>query len=375
VLLTASGTPKVTDFGLAKRLDEDPGVTWSGAVMGTPSYMAPEQASGEAKEVTPAADTYGLGAILYECLTGRPPFLGPTPLDTLVRVVEDEPVLPSRLQPGVPRDLETICLKCLRKEPHQRYGSALGLAEDLKRYLCDEPIQARPVGRAERVWRWCGRNPAVAVTTSLAAVALIGAIAVTVGAVLRYFEAERRIAEERLAAERRIFQEQLDSAKRERDKDRERLRESLLKQARVERLAGKRWESLQSLTKAGEIREDDELRREASLTITQPGLHFLREEILDRSGVRIDDIFTGPRVSSDGRFVAICCFPGMIVKSGSKREEERLEILDLVSGNLVREKVGDYRAVAFRPGTHELLLLSKERLSLCSTCAHFRTVS
>ena len=140
VLLTADGTPKVTDFGLAKRLDADEGATGSGAVMGTPSYMAPEYASGASREATPLADVYSLGAILYECLTGRPPFRAATAAQTLRHVLEEEAVAPRRLNPALPRDLETICLKCLRKEPGQRYASAAALADDLRRFQAGEPI-------------------------------------------------------------------------------------------------------------------------------------------------------------------------------------------------------------------------------------------
>jgi hypothetical protein len=164
--------PKVTDFGLAKRLDvEGAGQTQSGAILGTPSYMAPEQAAGQSKEIGPAADTYALGAVLYELLTGRPPFRAATPLDTLLQVLDDEPVPPGRLNAGVPRDLETVCLKCLAKEPAKRYSSALELAEDLRRFRQGEPIRARPVGRLERAARWARRNPVVA--GSLAAVVLV----------------------------------------------------------------------------------------------------------------------------------------------------------------------------------------------------------
>jgi WD40 repeat protein len=167
-------TPKITDFGLAKKLD-DAGQTASGAVMGTPSYMAPEQASGESKEVGPLADVYALGAILYECLTGRPPFKAAKSLDTIMQVIESEPVPPTQLQPKTPPDLETICLKCLRKEPEKRYASAGELAEDLRRFLANEPIRARPVGRVERVLRWCQRKPATAgMLAAILMLALLG---------------------------------------------------------------------------------------------------------------------------------------------------------------------------------------------------------
>src|SRR5262249_32628760 len=140
----AWGIPKVSDFGLAKRAGSGAEQTRTGAIMGTPSYVAPEQAAGGAKGVGPAADVYSLGAILYECLTGRPPFRGETPLDTIQQVLRLDPVPPRRLQPGVPRDLQTICLKCLEKEPARRYLTAQELADDLCCFLESRPLRARP---------------------------------------------------------------------------------------------------------------------------------------------------------------------------------------------------------------------------------------
>jgi tetratricopeptide (TPR) repeat protein len=153
--------PKITDFGLAKFLAGSD-LTQSGEVLGTPSYMAPEQAAGSFGSITAAVDVYGLGAILYEALTGRPPFAAATVDATLGLVRQDEPVPPRRLQPTVPRDLETICLKCLRKEAGRRYATAQDLADDLRRFRAGEPIQARPVGTGERVVGWCRRKPGVA---------------------------------------------------------------------------------------------------------------------------------------------------------------------------------------------------------------------
>ena len=160
VLMTEDGTPKITDFGLAKKLDVEKGQTRSGAIMGTPSYMAPEQAGG--KKVGPAADTYALGAILYQLVTGRPPFQADTPVDTVLQVISDDPVPPRTLRPRTPRDLETICLKCLQKEPNQRYATAAELAEDLHRFQVGEPIRARPIGITGRFLKWTRRRPALA---------------------------------------------------------------------------------------------------------------------------------------------------------------------------------------------------------------------
>ncbi len=181
VLLTADGTPKVGDFGLAKRVDGTAGQTASGAVLGTPAYMAPEQAQGKAREVGPAADIYALGAILYELLTGRPPFQADSAVDVIVQVVRDEPVPPSRLNARVPRDLETICLKCLAKEPAGRYGSALALAQDLERFGAGEPILARRAGLLRRLGRKVRRNRGPVAAGLAVAAALVVAAVVAVG--------------------------------------------------------------------------------------------------------------------------------------------------------------------------------------------------
>src|SRR5262249_32275613 len=155
----ADFVPKITDFGLAKRLDVPAGHTLSGAIIGTPSYMAKEQALGMNNEVSARTDVYALGAVLYELLPGRPPFQAARMWDTVVQVIQEEPVPPRRLEPKVPADLETICLKCLQKEPAKRYASAADLAEDVSRFQAGMPILARPASRLERAWRWCQRNP------------------------------------------------------------------------------------------------------------------------------------------------------------------------------------------------------------------------
>jgi serine/threonine-protein kinase len=193
ILLTQDGTPKITDFGLAKRLqEEDRGQTRTGAVLGTPSYMAPEQAQGRGKDVGPLADVYSLGAILYDMLTGRPPFRGETVLDTLQQVQTLEPLPPVRLVPKVPRDLETICLKALAKSPAKRYASAAAMAEDLRRVQAGEPILARPASWAERTVKWVRRRPTLA---SLIGVSCLGLVAIlTFGGL--WLNSERLAAEE-----------------------------------------------------------------------------------------------------------------------------------------------------------------------------------
>jgi serine/threonine protein kinase/WD40 repeat protein len=260
VLLTAAGVPKITDFGLAKILVGAAGVqTQSGAILGTPSYMAPEQAGGERKVIGPAADVYALGALLYEMLTGRPPFRAKTPLETLLQVRTEEPVPPSRLQPRLPRDLVTICLKCLQKEPRQRYGSAEALAEDLRRFLADQPIWARRSSAAERAWRWCRRNPTVASLIGFVALLLV---LITVGSSVTalYLRAANRQGQEKLWL-------------------------SLRNQARAMRMSrhpGQRVEALRSIREALPLplppgHSLDELRTEAITALALPDLEVLQE--------------------------------------------------------------------------------------------------
>ena len=172
VLLAGDGTPKIADFGLVKRLEADSAQTGTGSILGSPSYMAPEQTTG-AEKAGPAADQYALGATLYEMLTGRPPFRGSSILDTLDLIRTAEPVAPSQLLPRMPRDLETICLKALQKDAARRYPDVAAMAEDLRRFRAGEPIVARPISGPERAWRWCRRNPAVALLLGAVAASLL----------------------------------------------------------------------------------------------------------------------------------------------------------------------------------------------------------
>jgi serine/threonine-protein kinase len=225
VLLTPDGTPRITDFGLARSIGAGPEFTRSGAVIGTPSYMAPEQAMGRASAVGPAADIYALGAVLYEMLTGRPPFDGETASEIVQKVVSEEPPPPSRLNGKVPRDLDTVCLKCLQKSPARRYASAQDLADDLHRFLDGKPVLARPVGASERALKWARRRPAAAL--------LVGTLLIVLGAAagagvwLQRQGADRRAAKARQEGQAR---EAVETALRRADDLRreERWQEALL---------------------------------------------------------------------------------------------------------------------------------------------------
>jgi WD40 repeat protein/serine/threonine protein kinase len=204
--ITTHHSPKITDFGLAMRLngegEQATCLTQTGEVLGTPSYMAPEQAEGKPGAIGPAADIYALGAVLYELLTGRPPFKGESALDTLEQVRTQEPVSPSRLQPRLPRDLSTICLKALAKEPGRRYPGGGALADDLRRFLDGRPIQARPVGAAEKFWRWCRRNPRVAGLTAAIMLLLVVGTGVSTFLIGQFNEQQKETAREKERAEK-----------------------------------------------------------------------------------------------------------------------------------------------------------------------------
>ncbi len=216
VLLASDGAPKITDFGLAKQLDRDSGQTQAGQVLGTPSYMAPEQAYGDSDKITAAADIYALGGILYDLLTGRPPFSGTSVIETLEMVRTREPVPPSQLAARLPRDLETITLKCLQKDPVRRYSTAGALADDLRRFLDGRPILARPVGSFEKAWRWAKRNPWLAGLGTSVALLLVAVAVVTSAMSYRLSikkkeadEARENETNERIKAQNALIKEEI----------------------------------------------------------------------------------------------------------------------------------------------------------------------
>jgi eukaryotic-like serine/threonine-protein kinase len=270
ILLSADGTPKIADFGLAKWLDVEAGLTKTQLIVGSPSYMAPEQAKPGSTAIGPAADIYSLGAILYELLTGRPPFRAATVLETLEQVRSVEPIAPTRLRPRLPRDLVTICLKCLEKGPAGRYASAAELAEDLRRFEAGETIRARPVGGHERLWRWCRREPAVA---SLALALLAG----LVGVATQWWRAESHLIEAR--QERGRAEEH---ARRQDEANRAlRLANQRERTAR-DRAQGRFDAAMNALGKFEEITKDAALLREPRLgglraKLLQTALGFYRE--------------------------------------------------------------------------------------------------
>ncbi len=216
VLLDKDGQPRISDFGLAKRVEADSDLTATGQILGTPSYMPPEQAAGKLDQIKETADVYSLGALLYTLLSGRPPFQADNPLDTLLQVLEQEPVSPRLLNPSVPRDLDTMCLKCLDKEPRRRYASAEELADELQRFLKGEPIQARPIRTPARAWRWCKRKPALASLLATLVVVFLGGF---VGVASQWIRAESQKirAENHAAKEAESRQEAEDAAAAERE--------------------------------------------------------------------------------------------------------------------------------------------------------------
>ncbi len=247
IMVGPDGQPRVTDFGLAKLLVEDATLTQTGAVLGSPGYMPPEQALGRAAEISVRSDVYALGGILYELITGRPPFRAATPLETLKLATDQEPVPPRRLNPRLPRDLETICLKCLEKDPARRYATARDLADELGRFRRDEAIRARPISPIEKLTRWCRRQPIVATSLAVSLVLLLALTVVSLTTAARVQREADRTTAARHQAEEKLYASYLAQARA----------------GRLSGLAGRRSQSLAAVTAAARMQPSLDLRNEA----------------------------------------------------------------------------------------------------------------
>lgn len=279
VLLDSAGEPHITDFGLARRVEGDSELTQTGLIVGTPSYMAPEQAAGE-KQLTTGVDVYSLGAVLYEMLTGRPPFKGESSVDTLLQVMAREPDSPRRWNSQVDRDLETICLKCLAKEASHRYDSAASLSEELDRWLRGEPIDARPVASVERTWRWCRRNPVVASLVGAVALSLVvGTVVSSILAFLANHHASAALESAKKANEARSDTELA------REETLDQLGRSYFDQARALRMSGqpgRRWTALDLLKRAQDLRARERPQNAKPMAADAgPSLLQLRNEAVE----------------------------------------------------------------------------------------------
>ncbi len=357
ILFTADGRPKVTDFGLAKRLDADSGRTRSGSILGTPSYMAPEQARGDLDAVGPLSDVYALGAILYELLTGRPPFKANSVWDTVKQVLEQPPVPPTQLQGSAPRDLETICLMCLAKEPRRRYLSASALADDLRRFLDDKPILARPTGGLERMWRWCRRNPGLAGTAAAAVLVLIA------GTLVSTFFAIRSSANARLADEKARLAEVNASAAHENAKRAEAnaaaADESARRATRLASYAGKQrdmaLESFNTLLTEVEERLTD-----------SPAMRQVRDRLVETAAKGLDRLAAaGPTEVGADRGLAVArlrlahSFERLGNAAAARKEyEAALGILDAITKAHVGDRDAAVLAAAVRSDLSGLLAVS-----------------
>ncbi len=279
VLLDADGSPAVSDFGLARRADA-PGSTASGAMLGTPAYMSPEQAAGRTREVSVLSDVYGLGAILYELLTGRPPFTGGSAIEVLRKVLDEEPAPPRSFAPAVGAALETIVRKCLDKTPSRRYASALALAEDLERWLAGEPILARPAGPLERAWRWARRHPTVALLSALLLTVVAAGVALVTHEWLRAEGALDLVKKERDAAKAALAQAGVARA----------AADESARQAKKERDAANkaRAESDESFKQAHQAANDFLVAFSKEIA-RMPGTHALRQQLLRLARANLEE--------------------------------------------------------------------------------------
>jgi WD40 repeat protein len=351
ILIDQSGSPRVTDFGLAKKLQSDSALTGSGQIMGTPSYMPPEQAGGERGEVGPAADVYALGATLYALVTGRPPFQAATAMDTVIQVLSDEPVPPRRLNVSVPVDLETICLKCLQKQPAKRYASAADFAADLRRFLAHEPIVARPVTPFERAAKWVRRRPTVAALVGL--VALVSALGL--GGVLwqwRAAVAARIVADARRHDAERARQSEAAAHKAS---DEARAALNVEKENAVAKLYTTSIALAHQEWLTGDVARAEELLDTCPSRLRQWEWHYLRalchSELLTLRG---DQVATVAAFTADGRHVVSADLRGDFI------------LWDVATGAVVRSIRANEAAVAFDPKRQILAAITPLRPSSLS---------
>ena len=389
VLLDKDGQPRVTDFGLAKRVEGESDLTASGQILGTPSYMPPEQAAGKLDQIQETSDVYSLGAILYTLLTGRPPFQADNPLDTLMQVLEQEPISPRQLNPKVPRDLETVSLKSLEKEPHRRYQSAQALADELQRFSSGEPIQARPISTSARAWRWCRRKPALASLMAALVVVFLGGF---VGVTSQWIRAESNAADARQNAAK--ARGEAERANRNAAKEAE-AREKIGRQLYVSdmSLAFRNWEAA-NVTRVLELLEEqrpgpraDDLRgfewfylwriaHRQRMTLAHPLLvktlaYSPDGKTLATGGmdttVRLWEVATGRELatlaghpfsverlafSPDGKTLAVVCYPPLANESGLNASTGELKFWDVATReerHPLKGTAGAVRALAFSP--------------------------
>ena len=366
VLIDSRDQVRITDFGLAMRVEGDSGLTQTGQIVGTPSYMPPEQAQGKRSLIGPGSDVYSLGAILYECLTGRAPFRADSVMKTIEQVIHREAASPRLLNAGIARDLETICLKCLEKEPHRRYGTAQLLADDLQRFLEDRPILARPVSTIERTWRWCRRNPAVA--SLLAAVALCMIIGTAVSS---YFavEASDRAKDERFQRRRADDKTALAERRREESDENARLAQRRLYVSDMN-LAQAAWED-------GRVGRVVELLEQHGPGTASENLRGFEWHYWDRLCHR--DLFTrkhtfqvaGVTFNPDGkRFASVSADPFTRVGNplAALRRHQSVKVWDTATGREVLALVGqpaDAISLAYSPDGQTLAYGSYQSITVC----------
>jgi WD40 repeat protein len=357
ILITQSEIPRVTDFGLARRIEGDSSLTVSGHPLGSPSYMPPEQASARGGKVGPRSDVYGLGATLYHLLAGHPPFQGDSIAHTLDQVLHQEPVSPRLLNPRTPEDLETICLKCLQKDPNQRFASAAELADELDRFLAGEPIRSRPVGPVEKMWRFCRRKPGLA---SLGAAATFLLLVVAIGSPIttwRIRKSQQRLAENLYAADMKLVQLSLGEGNWNRARA---LLQSYIPLPGARDLRGFEWHYFTQLAKGDQLRTVMAHSSIAAAIAFAPDGHTVATAGFDRS-IKLWDYPTL-------KFKSEISLPGEHVVSLSFRQDGELLaattdsfhafIWEMNSRRLLTNVPGRWNYAAFAPSGPNLALCS-----------------